>query len=464
MRRARASSDRGSRLILVPLVALALLGSACRDDTSASRADAGATFDGAERSINVAIVGNPQMEDIAKLTPELFTVHTGIRVNYTILEEQTLREVVTRDVGAQGKQFDVVMIGMFEAPQFGQNGWLVDLTPYAESDEDYDADDLIPAVRKGLSYEGRLYACPFYGESSFLMYRKDLVDAAGLSVPDEPTWDEVAQVARALDSDETAGICLRGKPGWGDVGSVFTTVVNTFGGTWWLATEDGRIGAAQVDQPEFAEALRFYVDLINDAGEDDAANASFNECLNQYLEGRVAMWYDATVAAGLLEADDSPVKGRNAYALAPTKVTDASGWLWAWALAIPQNAPDKKTAWEYVSWATSARYIESAAERLPGGWAAVPPGTRRSTYENVHYRAAADAFAQKTLDAMLSAPIENPGTTPQPGLGGVQYVGVPEFQDVATRCSQEFSAAIAGGESVEDALAACQVIASEVSN
>jgi sorbitol/mannitol transport system substrate-binding protein len=460
----RSSSETRPHSILVPLVALVLLGSACRDDdASASRADGRRKADRAERSIKVAIVGNPQMEDIAKLTPGLFTARTGVVVNYTILEEQTLREVVTRDVGARGRQFNVVMIGMFEAPQFGRNGWLVDLTPYATSDADYDLDDLIPAVRKGLSYEGRLYASPFYGESSFLMYRKDLLDAAGLSMPDEPTWDEVAQIARALDSDETAGICLRGKPGWGDLGSVFTTVLNTFGGTWWLATEDGNIGAAQVDQPEFAEALNFYVDLIHDAGEDDAANASFNECLNQYLEGKVAMWYDATVAAGLLEADDSAVKGLNGYALAPTKVTDASGWLWAWALAIPENAPDKETAWEYVSWASSAQYIESAGAMLPGGWAAVPPGTRRSTYENANYQAAAGAFAQKTLDAMLSAPIENPGTTPQPGLGGVQYVGVPEFQDVATRCTEEFSAAIAGGKSVEDALAACQVIASEVS-
>ncbi|MFV2064400.1 MAG: ABC transporter substrate-binding protein, partial [Chloroflexota bacterium] len=187
-----------------------------------------------ERSINVAIVGNPQMEDIATLTPELFTAETGISVNYTILEEQTLREIVTRDVGAGGEQFDVVMIGMFESPQFGANGWLVDLNTYAADDAAYDIDDLIPAVKNGLSFEGGLYASPFYAESSFLMYRQDLVDAAGLTMPAAPTWDEVAEIARALDSDETAGICLRGKPGWGDLGAAFTTVLNTFGGTWWL--------------------------------------------------------------------------------------------------------------------------------------------------------------------------------------------------------------------------------------
>lgn len=450
--------SRATRRLLAGAVVLALFAAACGGGDDAT-SDAGE----GERTLRVAIVGNPQMEDIASLTPEHFTGETGIAVEYTILEEQTLREIVTRDAGAGGQQFDVVMIGMFEAPQFGQNGWLVDLTPYAEDDADYDLEDVIPAVREGLSYEGSLYAAPFYAESSFLMYRKDVLDEAGVEMPEAPTWDEVAATAREVDSDEMAGICLRGKPGWGDLGASLTTVVNTFGGTWWEANEDGSIGEAQIDEPEFREAVQFYVDLVQDAGQSDAANASFNECLSLYLNGDVAMWYDATVAAGLLEANDSDVQGRNGYALAPTKVTDSSGWLWAWALAIPQNAPDPDTAWEYVSWATSKEYIELAGEELPGGWAAVPPGTRESTYERQEYQEAAAAFAAKTLEAMLAAPIDSPGTTPRPGLPGVQYVGVPEFQDVGTRCTEQFSAAIAGSMTVDAAIEACQRIASEVS-
>ncbi|MEM8902079.1 MAG: sugar ABC transporter substrate-binding protein [Actinomycetota bacterium] len=473
---------RGRRpwfLLLLLLAAVSLVAAACGDsddsdagggdgsesDASEAGDDGGGSSDGGgDRSINVAIVGNPQMEDIATLTPELFTDETGIEVNYTILEEQTLREIVTRDVGAGGEQFDVVMIGMFEAPQFGANGWLFDLNDFAADTPAWDVDDIIPAVRGGLSFDGGLYAAPFYAESSFVMYRQDVLDAAGVTMPDAPTWDELAEIARTVDSDEMAGICLRGKPGWGDLGASFTTVLNTFGGTWWLANDDGSIGEAQVDQPEFREALEFYVGLIGDAGQDDAANSSFNECLSLYQNGEVAMWYDATVAAGILEADDSPVQGLNGFALAPTKVTDASGWLWAWALAIPQNSPDPDTAWEYVSWATSEDYINAAGEALPGGWAAVPPGTRESTYANANYLAAAEAFAQKTLDAMLAAPIDSPGTTPRPGLPGVQYVGVPEFQDVGTRCTEQFSAAIAGSTSIDSALSACQDIASAVSN
>lgn len=430
--------------------------------TVASLTLAGATAAQDEKTINVAIVGNPQMEDIASLTPELFTADTGINVNYVVLEEQTLREIVTRDVGAGGEQFDVVMIGMFEAPQFGRNGWLVDLNEYAADDPDYNVDDIFPTVRDGLSYEGGLYAAPFYAESSFVMYRKDVLEEAGVTMPEAPTWDEVAEIARTVNSDEMAGICLRGKPGWGDLGAIFTTVINTFGATWWLEGEGDTIGAAQIDQPEFKEALQFYVDLIADAGQDDAANSSYNECTNQMLDGKAAMWVDATVAASNLEADDSPIKGKLGYALSPVKETEASGWLWAWALAIPQNAPDKDAAWEYVKWATGPEYLVQAGENLPGGWATVPPGTRQSLYENPNYQEAAAAFADITLQAMQAAPISDPGLQPRPGLPGVQFVGVPQFQDVGTRCTEQFSAAIAGNVSVDDALAACQAIASEV--
>ncbi len=465
MRRSTSMHTRRARVLGTGLAA-ALLVTACGTGggDGASEVAAEGSTGGDSGSLSVAIVGNPQMEDIASLTPELFTDETGIEVEYTILEEQTLREIVTRDAGAGGQQFDVVMIGMYEAPQFGQNEWLVDLTDHAEGDESYDFDDLIPTVVNGLSYDGRLYAAPFYAESSFVMYRQDVLDEAGVEMPAEPTWDEVASIAREVDSDDMAGICLRGKPGWGDLGASFTTVVNTFGATWWSATDDGQIDEAQIDTPEFREALEFYVGLLDDAGQNDAANSSFNECLSQYQNGDVAMWYDATVAAGLLEADDSPVQGKNGYALAPVRETEASGWLWAWALAIPQNAPDPDTAWEYISWATGPDYIESAGEMLDGGWAAVPPGTRQSTYENPNYQEAASAFADMTLDAMLAAPIDDPGTTPRPGLPAVQFVGVPEFQDVGTRCTEQFSGVIAGSVSVDEAITACQQISSEAAS
>jgi sorbitol/mannitol transport system substrate-binding protein len=443
---------RGGRLAVALLLAGTLI--AALASSASSRPAQGKT-------IRVAIVGNPQMEDIAKLTPTLFTKRTGVKVRYSILEEGKLREIVTRDVGSGGRQFDVVMIGPYEAPQFGASGLLKNLTPFARRDASYRFNDVIPAVRNALSANGKMFASPFYAESSFVMYRKDVMKAKGVTIPAKPTWDQIARIARQIDTDRMAGICLRGKPGWGDLGASFTTVLNTFGGTWWSAKSNGKPDKAQVDQPAFKEALTFYVNLVRDAGEKDAANASFNECLAQYKDGRVAMWYDATVAAGILEANDSAVKGKNGYALAPVKKTKASGWLWTWALAIPRESPDPATAWKYISWATGPAYIKAAGTRISGGWAAIPPGTRLSTYKIPQYKKAAKAFAAITLAAMRAAPIKNPGTTKRPGVPGVQYVGIPEFQDVGNQCTEQFSSVIAGRTSIDDALEACQEIASQ---
>jgi sorbitol/mannitol transport system substrate-binding protein len=442
-----------------PLTRVLLVGAAATLISAAAASTASSKQTG--KTISVAIVKNPQMTDIASLTPSLFTKQSGIKVKYTILDEAKLREITTRDVGSGGMAFDAVMIGMYEAPQFGSAGLIESLTPMAKADAAYKFNDLLPAVRNGLSANGKLYASPFYAESSFVMYRKDVLAAKGLTMPARPTWNQVAAIARKVNSPSMAGICLRGKPGWGDLGASFTTVLNTFGGTWWSSTAAGKPDKAQVNQPAFKGALDFYAKLVQDAGEKDAANSSFNECLAQYQAGKVAIWYDATVAAGLLEASNSPVKGKNGYALAPVDKTKASGWLWSWALAIPKSSPDPTDAWKYIAWATGPDYIKAAGTHTKGGWAAIPPGTRASTYQIPQYKKAAAAFAAKTLAAMKAAPISNPGTTKRPGLPGVQYVGIPQFQDVGNQCTQLFSSVIAGSTSVGSALSQCQQIASQ---
>jgi sorbitol/mannitol transport system substrate-binding protein len=282
------------------------------------------------------------------------------------------------------------------------------------------------------------------------MYRKDVLRSAGIKMPAQPTWDQVAAIARKINRPNMAGICLRGKPGWGELGASFTTVLNTLGGTWWSAKPNSTPDKAMVDQPGFRKALEFYVDLVRDAGERDAASSSFNECLAQYLNGKVAMWYDATVGAGQIEASNSPVRGKNGYAPAPVERTKASGWLWSWALAIPRTSNKSDLAWRYVSWATGPQYIEEAGPRIAGGWAAIPPGTRRSTYEIPEYRNA----------AIESAPIDDPGTSKRPGNPGIQYVGIPQFQDVGNQCTDQFAAVIRGRSTIDAALANCQNVAS----
>ncbi len=441
--------------LALPLV-LALVVSACSGAGGGGGGGGGGSAGGGG-TITVATVANPQMQDIQKLSSTFEQQNPGIKVKFVILPENELRDRVTQDIATKGGQYDVVTIGTFEVPQWAKNGWIENLGPYTQKDSAYDANDLIPTVAKALSYNNSLHAVPFYGESSFLMYRKDLFDAAGLKMPAQPTWDQVAQFARKLNNPKKnqSGICLRGLPGWGELFAPLNTVVNTFGGRWYDASWN-----AQLTEAPFKQATQFYVDLVKQAGEPGAPNSGFTECLTAYSQGHAAMWYDATVAASLLEdPKTSKVVGKNGYAPAPVKDTKWSGWLWAWSLAMPSTSKNKDAAWKFMSWATSKEYIKLVGEKL--GWARVPPGSRLSTYQIPEYKKAAAAFADLTVKAIDEADINNAGTQPRP-YTGVQYVGIPEFQSLGTAVSQEISAAIAGRQTVDQALEKGQKQAEQV--
>jgi sorbitol/mannitol transport system substrate-binding protein len=396
------------------------------------------------------------MTTIEKLTPAGFeATHPGIKVNFITYDENTERVNVEKDVAAGGGQYDVVMIGPNDIAAWSKNQWIKPLTSYASSDASYDVNDLIPSIRKALSSNGDLYAVPFYGESSFMMYNKTLFAAKHLTMPAKPTWTQIAALAQKLNDPAAgvAGICLRGLTGWGDNLAALDTVVNTMGGQWFDTGWN-----AHLTSPQFEAATNFYVNLVRSYGEKGAGNDSFNECLNIMEQQKAAMWYDATVAASTLDAAGSPVQGKLGFAPAPVDLTSSSGWLWTWALALEASSKHASAAWQFMDWATSKTYINYDASK--NGWAAVPPGTRLSTYANPEYQAAAKDFAALTLQEVSSVNIVHPGVGPQP-VPGIQYVGIPEFERFGAQVSAEITAAIDGQESVATALAKSQTIAQQ---
>ncbi len=400
----------------------------------------------------IATVNNGDMIRMQGLTQD-FTDKTGHTVEWVTLEENVLRQRVTTDIAAKGGSFDIMTIGMYETPIWGANGWLVSLDDLSA---EYDADDILPAMRAGLSHDGTLYAAPFYGESSMIMYRTDLMEKAGLEMPEAPTWQFIREAAAAMtDRDnDINGICLRGKAGWGEGGAFITVTGNSFGARWF--DEDWN---AQFDQPEWKEALTFFVDMMQESGPTGYATNGFNENLNLFQQGKCGMWIDATVAASFVtNPDDSTVADKVGFALAPNSegVDRKANWLWAWALAVPAGTQKEAAAKEFIEWATSKEYIELVAENE--GWANVPPGARTSLYENPNYQAV--PFAQKTLDSILAADPTNPTVKPVPYVG-VQFVAIPEFAGIATEVSQEFSAVYAGQQTVDEALAKAQALTND---
>ncbi|PVE07161.1 sugar ABC transporter substrate-binding protein [Streptomyces scopuliridis] len=417
----------------------------------------GASSSGGGDTLNVLMVNNPQMVELQKLTADNFTKDTGIKVNFTVLPENDVRDKITQDFSNQAGQYDVATISNFEVPFFAKNGWLHALDDYTAKDKAFDQGDILKPLQESLTAEdGKLYGQPFYGESSFLMYRKDVFEAKNLTMPAKPTWQQVADLAAKADGAEAGmkGICLRGLPGWGEVIAPLTTVVNTMGGTWF--TKDWE---AQLTSPEFTKATQFYVDLVRKHGEAGAPQAGYAECLNNMTQGKSAMWYDATAGAGSLEAKGSPVKGKIGYVPAPVDKTDSSGWLYTWAWGMQKASTKTENAWKFISWASSKEYENLVGEKI--GWSNVPAGKRASTYANPDYLKDAAAFAEVTKEAIANANPRDPGTQPRPTVG-IQFVDIPEFTDLGTKVSQEISAAIAGKKSVAEALKNSQALAEKV--
>ncbi len=402
--------------------------------------------------VTVAVVSNPLItSQMEPLTKSVFQkLYPGITVKFATYTEGDLRAAIEKDVSTHSNSFNVIMIGPYETPLFAKNGWLDNLsTQFIAKDPGYGASDLLPPIAKSLSYKGSLYAVPFYGESSMVFYRKDLFAKAGLTMPLHPTWAQIQTLAARLNQPgQQSGICLRGLAGWGDNMAALDTVVNTFGGQWFNMQWQ-----PQLTSPAFTAATNFYVNLVRKYGEPGAANDSFNQLLTLYGQGKCAMWYDATVAATSIAGSYPTAFKNTGYAFAPVNLTKSSGWLWTWALGIPKGVANAADAWKFVSWATSKNYDQLVGKKY--GWAAVPPGTRTSLYNTPGYQQAAKAFAGITLASINSTDPLHPTLHPVPYVG-IQFVDIPQFESLGVQVAQQIAGAIAGTESVSQALKTSQ--------
>lgn len=399
-------------------------------------------------TITIGTVNNGDMVRMEALSSHYEEANPGITLDFVVLEENILRQRLTTDIAANSGQFDVMTIGSYEAPIWGSNSWLIAMNDLPAS---YEVDDLLPSVRDSLSYEGSLFALPFYGESSMTFYRTDLFEDAGLEMPEAPTWDQISEYAQALHDpgNNQYGVCLRGLAGWGQNMGLISTMVNAFGGRWFDMDWQ-----PQLDSAEWNNAISFYVDLVGNYGPPGASSNGFNENLSLFNSGNCAMWVDATVAGAFVtDPNESSVHDQVGFAAAPSQVTDkGSNWLWAWALAIPVSSQNVEAAQDFIAWATSKEYSELVAQEY--GIAAIPPGTRVSTYENQEYLDAAP-FADMTMRQMEKADPADQTLEPSP-YSGIQFVAIPRFQAFATVVGQQMSGALSGNLTVEQALNASQ--------
>jgi len=401
-----------------------------------------------QTTVNIATVNNPDMIIMQNNAYLFEKLYPDISIRWVILPEEELRARVTTDVATAAGTYDIITVGNYEATVWGPLGWL---SPFTDIPEEYDVDDLIGPIRDSLSYEGEIYALPFYGESTATFYRKDVFEQAGLEMPYEPTWFEIAEFAQKLHNPpDIFGIGLRGFPGWGANMALVNTLVNTFGGRWFDMDWE-----PQLTSPEWQEAIDFYLYLCFNYNPPGVTGNSFTELEAIFADGRLAMWPDATVAAGYLTNPRmSAVADEVGFAFKPyAHEKKGYHWSWAWSLAVPNAIEEQKpevaeAARKFIYWATSREYVETIGESV--GWGSVPPGTRVSTYEDPRYKEEAE-FADIVLEAIMRKDILNPTRDPVP-YTGIQWLSIPEWMAIGDLVGRYMTGAIAGDYTAEEAL------------
>jgi sorbitol/mannitol transport system substrate-binding protein len=402
----------------------------------------------AETTLTIATVNNGDMVVMQKLSSEFEKQHPDIKLRWVVLEENVLRQRVTTDIATKAGQFDIMTIGNYEVPIWAKQGWLA---PYDNLPASYDVNDLLKPVRDALTVNGKLYGLPFYAESAMTYYRTDLFQKAGITMPAKPTYAQIREFADKITDkpNQIYGICLRGKPGWGENMAFVTSLVDSMGGQWfdagWKTT---------INTPEWKKAITYYSDILKKDGPPGASSNGFNENLALFSTGHCGMWIDASVASGMLyDKKQSQVFDKVGFAQIPQgDFAAAPTWLWSWNLGIPESSKNKEAAKLFTTWATSKDYIKLVAAN--NGWVAVPPGTRASTYSNPDYKAVAP-FAGFVQTAIDTANPQGQTKNARP-YTGAQFVAIPEFQGIGTQVGQTIAGTLTGQTTVDKALETAQ--------
>jgi sorbitol/mannitol transport system substrate-binding protein len=398
--------------------------------------------------LTVGTVNNRDMLILEELSSIFEKENPEIEIKWRIYDENTLRNRTLSDLAISDGQFDIVTIGLQEIPTWSKNEWL---SPITNLPNDYEVSDIFQRLIDTHSYKNELYALPFYAESSVTYYRKDLFLKAGITMVAQPTYKDIIKYAEAIHNPTKGiyGICLRGKAGWGENMGLFTTMVNTYGGTWfdkhWLP---------KINSIPWKQALETYSFLITKFGPPQPTLKGYNENLQLFLAGKCGIWIDATIASNtLFDNELSLVSDHVGVVKAPTAVTShGANWLWAWSFAIPANSQNKNIAQKFITWATSKSYINLVSQKK--GIKSIPQGTRHSTYANHTYQASLP-YADIMFEAMLDASEQGYKDSDKP-YKGIQFVEISEFPAIGNYTGLLITEVIKGNITPEVALKKAQ--------
>ncbi|PZX11258.1 multiple sugar transport system substrate-binding protein/sorbitol/mannitol transport system substrate-binding protein [Palleronia aestuarii] len=409
------------------LSAMLLLGSTALAPIAANAQD---------REVNVLLFSMPSTRGLAALADD-FEAETGITANIDVVGQDVFESRITLSFTGGARDIDVVHTPVIQVQRWVEAGWLEPVTDTVEGLED--KDDILSGPLEAYQVNGDYYGLPFFAETGLMAYRKDLLDAAGVEAPE--TWDEMLEVAKAVDSDETAAIAMRVAPGQGFNMFVFPMLMRAYGGKFFADYPDDMTPA--LDSPENLEALNTYITLMNDYGPQGIGNFNFPEVVAALQNGQAAMTVDGTsIVSQAVDPAASQFADEFVLALPPGGPAGRSPAIAVHGLGIPAGSENAETAAEFIKWATSTETLTKLAINE-----AFPDFTRASVAENAEVQAKYAEVQEDFLDLRIEAL--------NLAIGHYRPL-IPTWPEIGAAIGENVNAAVNGQMSPEEALEAAQ--------
>lgn len=306
--------------------------------------------------INVVLFGMPYTNGLRKLADD-FEAETGIKANIDVIGQDVFENRITLSFTGGTGDIDVVHAPVIQVQRWVAANWLKPIT--AEVDAMAIKDDIMAGPLDAYRINGEQYAVPFMAATGLMTYRKDVLDAAGVGVPQ--TWEEMLEIAPKVTNDEHAAIALRAVPGQGFNMFIFPMIMRAYGGKFFEDYVGGDLTPA-INSPETLEALKVYTTLINDYAPQGAGNFNFAEVNAAAQNGQVVFTVEGTgVVTQIVDPAKSKFAEVTGIALPPGGPAGRSPAIAVHGLGIPASAPHPEASARFIEWAVSPETMTKIA-------------------------------------------------------------------------------------------------------
>ena len=310
----------------------------------------------AQDEINVVLFGMPYTNGLQALAGD-FEKETGIKANIDVIGQDVFENRITLSFTGKTGDIDVVHTPVIQVQRWVAANWLKAMT--AEVDAMPGKKDILAGPLDAYRINGDQWAVPFMAGVGLMTYRKDILEAAGVEVPQ--TWEEMLAVAEKIHTDDTAAIALRAVPGQGFNMFIFPMIMRAYGGNFFKDYVNGDLTPA-INSPENLEALNIYIKLLNDYAPQGAGNFNFAEVNAAAQNGQIAFAVEGTgIVSQIVNPEKSKFAEQTGIALPPGGPAGRSPAIGVHGLGIPASAPNPELSAKFIEWAVSTETVTKIA-------------------------------------------------------------------------------------------------------